>query len=107
MNIQELLNYIRYFREKANKNKLILFVGAGVSCNVEGMPSWENLIQEMAKAIDYKKCCKCKNKTEECENVCDIKYKFSQDEYLKIPQYVFNNDEDLYKEIKIIKKLKV
>ena len=99
MNIQELLNYIRYFREKANKNKLILFVGAGVSCNVEGMPSWENLIQEMAKAIDYKKCCKCKNKTEECENVCDIKYKFSQDEYLKIPQYVFNNDEDLYKEI--------
>lgn len=53
MGNDELLNYISMFREKAEQGKLVIFVGAGVSCNVDGMPSWNALIQNMAKAIDY------------------------------------------------------
>ena len=48
MNNQELLEYIGLFREKAEQGKLVVFVGAGVSCNVEGMPDWNGLIQNMA-----------------------------------------------------------
>lgn len=50
MSAQELLRYINLFREKAELGKLVIFVGAGVSRNVEGMPSWNELIQKMAKA---------------------------------------------------------
>ena len=45
MSAQELLRYINLFREKAELGKLVIFVGAGVSRNVEGMPSWNELIQ--------------------------------------------------------------
>ena len=51
MGNDELLNYISLFREKAEQGKLVIFVGAGVSCNVDGMPSWNKLIQNMAKAL--------------------------------------------------------
>lgn len=96
MNHDELLNFINFFREKAEQGKLVLFVGAGVSCNVEGMPDWNHLIRDMAKAIGYSKCNMCKYKRPECEKACLFKNDFSNDELLKIPQYVFNQDEDLY-----------
>lgn len=94
-----ILDYIRLFREKANTDKLIVFVGAGVSRNVEGMPSWLKLIQEMAKSIDYSKCADCRHKQPDCEQNCKFMDDYSQDEYLKIPQYVFNADPVLYKGI--------
>ena len=46
MSNDDLLNYISIFREKAEQGKLVIFVGAGVSCNVDGMPSWNTLIQK-------------------------------------------------------------
>lgn len=49
MSAQELLRYINLFREKAELGKLVIFVGAGVSRNVEGMPSWNELIQKWLK----------------------------------------------------------
>ena len=71
MSNQELLEYIGLFREKAEQGKLVIFVGAGVSCNVEGMPDWNSLIQNMAKAIGYSKCTSCRYKNEACEKtVC-------------------------------------
>lgn len=96
MGNDELLNYISMFREKAEQGKLVIFVGAGVSCNVDGMPSWNALIQNMAKAIDYSRCDACRYRSESCENTCLLKDDFSTDELLKIPQHVFNKDQELY-----------
>lgn len=96
MNNQELLEYIGLFREKAEQGKLVVFVCAGVSCNVEGMPDWNGLIQNMSKAIGYSKCTSCKHKNEGCEKNCLFKDDYSADEFLKIPQYVFNTDEKYF-----------
>ena len=96
MGNDELLNYISMFSEKAEQGKLVIFVGAGVSCNVDGMPSWNALIQNMAKAIDYSRCDTCRHRLESCENTCLLKDDFSTDELLKVPQHVFNKDQELY-----------
>lgn len=96
MNHDELLKYISLFREKAEQGKLVIFVGAGVSQNVDGMPSWNALIQNMAKSIGYSRCDYCRHKTETCKDTCLLKTDFSTDELLKIPQHVFNKDNELY-----------
>ena len=99
MDKKELLSCIRFFREKKNTNKLIAFVGAGVSCNVDGMPSWFQLIQKMADEIDYSRCINCKHKKEKCDYDCNFKDEYSQDEFLKIPQYVYNQNPKKYMKI--------
>lgn len=99
MNHDELLKYIGLFREKAEQGKLVIFVGAGVSQNVDGMPSWNALIQNMAKAIGYSRCASCRHKTKTCESTCLLKNDFSTDELLKIPQHVFNKDSELYNRV--------
>lgn len=99
MNYEEMLEYIAFFREKAEQGKLVIFVGSGVSCNVTGMPSWNGLIQNMAKAIDYSRCDTCRHKAEKCESTCLLKDDFSTDEFLKIPQHVFNKDKELYNHV--------
>lgn len=99
MSNQKLFQYIKLFREKAEQHKLVVFVGAGVSCNVEGMPDWKDLIQRMANAIGYSKCSTCRHKAENCERDCKFRNDFSTDEFLKIPQYVYNQNSSLYKKI--------
>lgn len=99
MGYEEILEYTALFREKAEQGKLVIFVGSGVSCNVTGMPSWNRLIQNMAKAIDYSRCDTCKHKKEDCEITCLLKDDFSTDELLKIPQHVFNKDKELYNRV--------
>ena len=96
MSNDELLNYISLFREKAEQGKLVIFVGAGVSSNVDGMPSWNTLIQNMSKTINCSRCNSCKYKAGNCESTCLLKDDFSTDDFLKIPQYVFNKDNKLY-----------
>lgn len=99
MNKEELLEYINLFREKAENNKLIIFVGSGVSLNVDGMQSWYSLIQKMAQTINYSKCSTCKNSKDGCSDFCLLKEDYSTDEFLKIPQYVYNKSKDLYDKI--------
>lgn len=111
MTKRELLETIYLLREKAELNKLVVFVGAGVSRNVPGMLSWSELVTEMAKAIGYSKCascshrkkCKenCKNCAEKdrCAQKCLLSNDYSPDDYLKIPQYVFNKKPKTYKEV--------
>ena len=111
MTKQDLLKRIYLLREKAELNKLVVFVGAGVSCNVEGMPSWNDLIVEMAKEINYSKCDLCKHKNEctkrcdkctdknQCTQQCLTVNDFSSDDYLRIPQYVYNNSQKKYNNI--------
>ena len=77
------LNCIKDIQNAIKNNKLVLFIGAGISVN-SGAPSWKQLILEMAKDLGISKT------------------NFSQDEYLKIPQYYFNE----YKETSYRKKIK-
>ena len=99
MDNRELLKHIRLFRKKANTDKLIIFVGAGVSRNVSGMPDWNALIQKMADAINYSRCDNCKKKSRGCQDICKFKDTFSTDEYLKVPQYVYNRNRKLYSHV--------
>ena len=78
---------------------MIIFVGAGVSRNVVGMPDWNALIQKMAGAINYSRCNSCKKKSKGCQDTCKFKDSFSTDEYLKIPQYVYNRNKKLYNQV--------
>lgn len=95
---RKLLDFINLIREKAEKTKLVIFVGAGVSCNVEGMPSWYTLIQKMAEAINYSKCSTCSHK-KECTEDCALVKNYSTDDFLKIPQFVYNKSQEMYKRV--------
>ena len=99
MEQQELLDVINIIRDKADNDKLVVFVGAGVSKNVEGMPSWHSLVKAMADAIHYSKCDDCKHRNDGCEENCRLREEYSNDEFLKIPQYVYNQDPNLYNQI--------
>ncbi len=61
---------IAKIREAKKTNKLVLFVGAGVSSN-SNLPSWNELINHFAKELG-------------------ISIKKSNDDYLKIPQLFYN-----------------
>lgn len=92
----DLLEAINIIREKSESGKLIIFVGSGVSCNVKGAPSWNDLVVAMANEVRYSKCDMCKQKVDKCEESCKLKYSYSNDEYLKIPQYLYNQDKEKY-----------
>ncbi|EHK2304541.1 SIR2 family protein [Clostridium perfringens] len=61
----------RIINKAARNNKLVVFVGAGVSMN-SGYPSWQDLIKDFAYGLDY-----------------DMR-ESSFDELLRIPQYYYN-----------------
>lgn len=63
---------IKVLQNAIQNNKLVIFVGAGVSRNSEVAPCWNELIKKMAKGL------------------CIEKEKFTYDDYMKIPQYYFN-----------------
>lgn len=86
-------------RKAAELGKLVVFVGSGVSCNVEGMPSWYDLVVSMAKEVGYSHCGSCGHKKEHCEEFCRYKDEYTTDEFLKIPQYAFNQDSEKYQKI--------
>ncbi|PFS49695.1 SIR2 family protein [Bacillus cereus] len=62
---------IKKIQEASENNKLVVFVGAGVSAN-SGIPTWKALIEEMSKDLG---------------TFDDIN---SSDAYLKIPQFYYN-----------------
>ena len=87
------MNWIDSIKEikKAQENdRLVIFVGAGVSAN-SGLPDWPTLIADIADKINYKGQC------DTCEHSCNAsnkstKRKFTSDEYLKIPELFFQSD---------------
>lgn len=69
----------------ANKNNsLVIFVGSGISLD-SNLPKWKDIIVDMYEWLYGKKP--------------DSNYNFSSDEYLTIPQKVYDLDEEKYKEI--------
>lgn len=100
---QSLKKYTDELRSIAKINKLVIFVGSGVSKNIPNMPSWQDLIKELANSIGYSRCSNCRKKDDCVDkdlsvNNCKLAYDYSADELLKIPQYVYNNDPVLYQE---------
>lgn len=96
------ITQIEKIREINKKNKLVIFVGAGVSKN-SGVCSWWELVRDMAKKIGYddicEKCTEKYNYPSECggedefcgsDSKCYWKHNYSADEFLKIPQYFFD-----------------
>ena len=75
-------------KKAAKADKLVIFVGAGVSKN-SGVPTWGNLVRHFAKALKYKCCEKCSYYTDQCHQNCLSDYHFCTDEYIQIPQYYF------------------
>ncbi len=100
--MNDIIKQIEAIRKLNKENKLVIFVGAGVSRN-SGVCSWWELVKEMALKINYNDICdKCEMKSlicSECgENLqlcsfdnynCQYRYYFSSDEFLKIPQYFY------------------
>ncbi|MBX4266217.1 SIR2 family protein [Clostridium estertheticum] len=65
----------RIIRKASENNKLVIFVGAGVSA-YSGCPSWKSLVQTFAKGLGI-----------------DTK-EISSEDYLKIPQYYYNSRKE-------------
>ncbi|HBJ1685304.1 SIR2 family protein [Clostridium botulinum] len=79
----EIESMVNTIKQEAQHNKLVIFIGAGVSNN-SGYKSWNDLIKIFDKEIGYSK---------------DKNKQYSTDELLKIPQYFFNENPNRYKEI--------
>lgn len=83
MNNNDILQDIKYYSELG---KLSIFIGAGVS-KLSGLPSWWDLIVNMADDIGYSYNIDKNGKAH-----------FSSEEYLKIPQmYFIEKGKELYK----------
>ena len=86
------LKNITEIQEARNNNKLIIFVGAGVSQN-SGLPSWTDLVKSLAQDIGIEKKLDVNGinlSPNVIQQLNDKNSQFSADEYLKIPQYYFN-----------------
>ncbi len=78
---------VREIRAAQRANRLVLFVGAGVSAN-SGVPTWDKLIRKIALEIGYDNCHQCKIRTEACpKKECPYRYVFLQQDFVRIPDY--------------------
>lgn len=90
------LDSIKEIKKAQTNNQLVVFVGAGVSKNSE-LPSWGELVNSIADKIEYYHqdyCSECDKRNSECtKKDCESKYNFSQDEFLRIPEYFYQADK--------------
>ncbi len=78
---------VREIRAAQRANRLVLFVGAGVSAN-SGIPTWDKLIQKIALEIGYDNCHQCKIRKADCPKAdCRYRYVFLQQDFVRIPDY--------------------
>lgn len=80
---QEIEQIIKEVREYQTKEKLVFFVGAGVS-KMSDYPSWTELVLSMAEEIGYDSYSINK----------DGKPMLSSEEFLKIPQMYYNTKHE-------------
>ena len=78
MRINDMLDEIR---EASLQNRLVIFIGAGVSCN-SGFKLWQELVKKMDASIGY--------------SLSDRREKYTSDELLKIPQFVYHQEQSEY-----------
>ena len=77
MKLENIYKTLCEIRNK--KDKLVLFVGSGISKNVEGYVDWQGLVRKMAEKLNL-----------------NSNSKFSNDELLRIPEYLYNSDKEEY-----------
>ncbi|WFD09781.1 SIR2 family protein [Tepidibacter hydrothermalis] len=80
---KEIENMINIIKQESQQNKLVIFIGAGVSNN-SGYKSWNDIIKIFDTEMEYSH---------------DQNKQYSTDELLKIPQYFYNENSIRYKEI--------
>ena len=97
--MDKTFEYISELRNAIDRDKLIVFIGAGFSNNVEGMPTWKELIIAMDNEIGNINCQQCKDATKNCKDTCKCINDYSSDDFIKIPQYLYNSDKSTYKQI--------
>ena len=62
---------IQELREARERQRLVVFVGAGISKN-SGLPSWNELIREFAVYLNLDNCGACPIRKNEEEDDCPI-----------------------------------
>ena len=73
----DLIDSLHIIQDARDNDRLVIFVGAGVSAN-SGIPTWGQLIERIAEAIDY-----------------EVKDGgLTAQEYLRIPEYYYNQREE-------------
>lgn len=85
---------LKKIKDALQNEKLVIFVGAGISKNSH-VPTWGKIVREYAKRLNYTQCHSCHFKSNICKDNCEHKYYFSTDEYIKIPQYFYSQDQSL------------
>lgn len=83
---------IKEIQKAQEDDRLVVFVGAGVSKN-SGVPAWWDLIKKFADELGYSRCDTCKKRTADCPKAdCKDQYEYTQDEFLRIPEYYYQQD---------------
>ena len=83
---------IKEIQKAQEDDRLVIFVGAGVSKN-SGVPSWWKLIRKFGDELGYSRCDTCQKKVADCPKPdCKDRYEYTQEEFLRIPEYYFQQD---------------
>ena len=83
---------IKEIQKAQEDDRLVVFVGAGVSKN-SGVPSWWELIKKFADELGYSRCDACQKKTTDCPSAdCKDRFEYTQEEFLRIPEYYYQQD---------------
>lgn len=112
MLMNQIIEQIEKIKQINSNNNLVIFVGAGVSRN-SGVCSWWELVKEIAEKIGENKCVSCEVKDLICgecgEQIelcsidgynCKLKYNFSAEDFLRIPQHFYESFGDSEEEKK-------
>lgn len=109
----KIIEQIEKIKQINSNENLVIFVGAGVSKN-SGVCSWWELVKEIADKIGENKCTSCEIKDLICgecgEQIemcsingynCKLKYDFSAEDFLRIPQHFYECFGDTEEEKKL------
>lgn len=94
--MNQIIKQIERIKQINSNENLVIFVGAGVSKN-SGVCSWWELVKEIADKIGENKCTSCTVKELLCEKYgehdynCKLKYDFSAEDFLRIPQHFYES----------------
>ena len=110
--MNKIIEQIEKIKQINSNENLVIFVGAGVSKN-SGVCSWWELVKEIADKIGENKCTSCEIKDLICgecgEQIemcsingynCKLKYDFSAEDFLRIPQHFYESFGDTEEEKK-------
>lgn len=83
---------LKEIQKAQEDDRLVIFVGAGVSKN-SGVPSWWELIKKFGDELNYSRCNTCSEKASDCpKSDCKDRYEYTQEDFLRIPEYYYQQD---------------